>query len=358
MVREMQRKTVLKAITFIVILIMLFSVLNSFSKKKGDDYKVASFYDEPKHSLDVVFCGSSTMLSVYPMELWNDYGIASFNFSQHGQSWALTYWAVKEAIEYQSPKLVVVDTHFFNCPSRSYLKGYAHNTIDNMRFSLNKILCIQDVIPREEQFEFYVPITVFHSRWKDLFASVKRLTEATVTSSTIDFYKGSYFRGGQTDLPTILKQDEIIPVNETMEWPELGVEYLNKIIELCEKTDTKLLLIAMPYYPSEPDFTVEYQKMENLVYSNEDTDNIKYLKLLFYVEQIGLDFKTDMSDAAHANYFGGRKITDFLGAYINSNYDLPDHRGEKEYQNWDELYLQYIEAQNNFEAAFYDSLSQ
>ena len=50
---------------------------------------------------------------------------------------------------------------------------------------------------------------------------------------------------------------------------------------------------------------------------------------------MGLDFETDYADAAHLNYKGSPKFSKYLGAWIKENYDIPDHRGEESYSDYD-----------------------
>lgn len=61
----------------------------------------------------MLFMGTSHVLNaVYPMELWNDYGIVSYNFGGHGNYLPTTYCIMKNALEYTTPKLMVIDCFF------------------------------------------------------------------------------------------------------------------------------------------------------------------------------------------------------------------------------------------------------
>ncbi|MBQ9234490.1 MAG: hypothetical protein IJ167_10735, partial [Lachnospiraceae bacterium] len=41
------------------------------------------------------------------------------------------------------------------------------------------------------------------------------------------------------------------------------------------------------------------------------------------------------ADANHLNYKGNPKFTKYLGAWIKDNYDIPDHRDEEAYSDYD-----------------------
>lgn len=49
-----------------------------------------------------------------------------------------------------------------------------------------------------------------------------------------------------------------------------------------------------------------------------------------------LDYATDLRDIAHVNLRGSEKITDFIGTYLKSNFDIPDHSSDLQYKIWGE----------------------
>ena len=54
-------------------------------------------------------------------------------------------------------------------------------------------------------------------------------------------------------------------------------------------------------------------------------------------EEIGLDSQLDYRDkGTHLNFGGAKKITKDFGAYLESAYNLTDHRGDSTYSFWDE----------------------
>ena len=67
---------------------------------------------EDSHRMDVLFFGNSHMgNAVYPMELWRNQGIVSYNLAGFGHRIASTYWVMKNALDEAQPKLVVIDCH-------------------------------------------------------------------------------------------------------------------------------------------------------------------------------------------------------------------------------------------------------
>lgn len=88
-----------------LIFCLLFSGATYILRNKNEANIVLPFYDEPKNTLDVIFIGSShVMCSVYPMELYDRYGIASYVFASSAQLLPQSYYQLKEALRYQTPK--------------------------------------------------------------------------------------------------------------------------------------------------------------------------------------------------------------------------------------------------------------
>ena len=57
------------------------------------------------------------------------------------------------------------------------------------------------------------------------------------------------------------------------------------------------------------------------------------------LEDIGLDWNTDTKDGGdHMNSAGAEKVSAYLADYLKDNYELTDHRGDKDYAEWDRDY--------------------
>ena len=69
----------LKVGIFSLILLVLLWMLSGVLERKESQTKIAPFLDRAE-DVDVLFLGSSHVLSaVYPMELFSEYGITSYN---------------------------------------------------------------------------------------------------------------------------------------------------------------------------------------------------------------------------------------------------------------------------------------
>ena len=50
---------------------------------------------------------------------------------------------------------------------------------------------------------------------------------------------------------------------------------------------------------------------------------------------MGISFLQDFSDKSHLNHGGAKKYTEYLGKWLNENYDIPDRRGQSGYESWE-----------------------
>ena len=77
------RRKIEKAISCIItvcLTVCFLSYLTDLMESKASEIKYADFFDQDE-DFDVLFMGTShAVLGVFPMELWNDYGIISYNF--------------------------------------------------------------------------------------------------------------------------------------------------------------------------------------------------------------------------------------------------------------------------------------
>lgn len=337
----MKRFPIISKVTlFLAGFAILLAPLSDVLRNKDSYQLVSSFYEEKNDSLDVVFLGTSQILmSVSPMQLWKDYGITSYNLGQHGQSFALTYYCMEEAIRKQHPKLVVVDVFYMMNKSKVVLTSNVHKTVDNLQWGLPKLQAIYDVGGDPEagsRLDYLLNITAFHTRWKEINESDFKKVH--------DYYKGAFMYYDAQSYGMISPP----PETDTMDVYSETLTYLNRMIALCKETNTQLLLVKTPYYPVDGgELTVSVQyRMLNEIGKIAKENQINYLNCLYKVQDIGLDYNTDMHDWGHVNAYGAMKVTDYMGSYIKQNYDIPDRRQDVSYRNWNEQYQQYLEVHN------------
>ena len=321
---SVKRRRLVAAICFCIVLTVVIVMTQKIFERKYSYTKYYDFYQQ-KQDFDVLFLGTSHVLNaVYPMELWRDYGIVSYNMANHSENICTNYWQLQNALQYTTPKVVVIDLYAVDGDGKVNEK-YLHNFLDEVPFSFMKIEMVCDLLEAEKRVEYLFNLSLYHSRWEELGADDLRPARG--------LEKGAEFRDEVTINvpPTLIPQDEYDPT------ARLNKQYLQKIIDLCKDQNIGIILTYLPYTMPEG-----HQRVANWGYVAAEQNDIPYLNFVY--EDIDINYKTDCADEAHhLNASGARKITDYLGNYIQENYDVKDHREDPEYDFWHQDYAEYRE---------------
>lgn len=326
---------ILSVIIFILCGILIFAGLSEIFRQKTGGYAdmVHSFYSIEENQIDVLFLGSSHgYASVQPNELWHEYGIPSYSMCSHGQSVASSYYLLKEALKYQKPKVVFLETYTF-CDNKKHRgEAYARMAFDGMRLGEVKKEMVDDFfakVPFTEKFTYYIPFIKYHSRWTELKNS--------------DFHSKPYLKGTLPSKRIHPNEDPGLPDGHS-KLGETACDYFKKIVKLCEDNDIKLTLYAAPF-GVKGDYEV-YCYRQGINNTLEDWlkenwgDEIPFL----YYQKTGkaeIDFSTDFRDTHHMNSYGASKITHCIGEFLQQ-YDMADYREDKAYASWNTDYEMYL----------------
>ena len=220
-------KSAIRCFCFCIIAVFFIDRVAWILHEKSDANAIEPFYKEEKDSIDVLLCGpSSAYYGISPYGLWGEHGIVSWNIAIGGQPLPSTYYTIKQALNFQTPKVIVVDV--LNIYGTSKLGIVGHNTLDWMPWNGDKLKAINELTTKEERKEYFCTLLAFHGRWKEL---------------------------------------------------------------------------------TKDDFS----------------------------------YSEDMHDFVHCNPKGNQKVTEYLGEYLKSHYDLPDKRNDEEYEDWNIGYQEYVE---------------
>ena len=246
MLSRMNLKLIFKIISFILIGIIIFILLSAiivphWTRNDGTTVVIKSFHNEPKDTIDAVFIGNSSVYKgISPMEIWKKYGI----------TW-LSYYFIKECFNYQKPKVIVLSVDEFfseeNISEQSLRKA-----LDSMRYNGVKREILNDKtfnISSSEKLSYIFPILRYHSRWDKLEFDDFILED----DKDITVHKGY----------VITKKKKSYSTGKGSDSESIGIKvtnYLDKIIDICKKNNTELVLT---YIPSP--VTWKYRTLLNLI---------------------------------------------------------------------------------------------
>lgn len=329
----------IKVVAFLLTFAALFQTATYILRPKAFISSVKPIYDLPKNSIDVLLFGSSHMNTVVsPMDLWNEYGITSFNAAIGDQTIPATYFEIRELLKVQRPKVIVMEMYNIWQPNMMTANGEErlHWLVDNVPMSRNLSQAIQTLISQDsDKTEYYLNLYAYHNRWQELKQE--------------DFEPAvSYNYGGDIQVynrHTEFEPYEPVPGSQLAAPPEPPVEYLYKIIALCKQEGIPLVLMASPFYAKD---WVAWQEQANWVGQVAQIESIPYLNFMYLTDEIGFDYRKDMAESSHMNYFGARKVTSYLGAYLQEHFKLEDHRGTGTIAaKWDADYDVYAKVVQN-----------
>ncbi|MBQ9608965.1 MAG: hypothetical protein IJV15_05915 [Lachnospiraceae bacterium] len=303
-------KKALKGIVFVLILCMLVEgisvILLPLDKvKKYGLYKTSAYeiVAEEEDSVDVIFLGDSLVYSsISPMEIWSGYGFTCYDCAQPAQIMPYAYDYLEVAIESQHPKVVFVEANImFRDPDKLPLYKKIAYRISN-----------------------YVPIVKFHSNWKKYFTKSK--------DSRLNVDKGYIYITGIK--PSKKDPLNYMDINDEMEasiLPE-NRECFDDMIKLCEQNNIKLVLLAVPSQKS-----WSHSKY-NMVKELAAEKNVEFID--FNIDHdLEIDWTTETKDRGnHLNYWGAKKVSDYLGLYLYESGLLTDHRDDDDYKLWNTAY--------------------
>ena len=336
---------------FIYILISLFIFLLAliFVSKalmRDETYNKYETFKQSNTDYDVLFLGSSHVLNaIFPMQLWNDYGITSYNLAWHGMSVVPNYWILQTSVSYHKPKIAVLDILGINNSSKGVSRGYFHGFYDNFPITKTKISAINDLFPStKERMEFLIPFTFYHNNWygKNPLSKIKQGIKRELRLYSPHVTKGADLRIG-------VKKNETfnMSVNKYEGKESAGIEYAKKFIEYCRNNEIEPVFVFIPY--SEQGNLYEWR---DALISILEEEKVLFIDLTDGV----VDFDIDQFDQnSHVNPSGARKVTDAIGKALVHNYLLENHKDDKKFASWNDDYEKYkdflfskIEEQSDF----------
>ncbi len=165
-------KKVMKLVIFTALLVVLLRTLSTTLELKRLDglyYTTQSFYSQPDDTVEVVFLGTSVMFGgIIPTELYENYGICSFNLGSSVQPILASYYWLLESEKYHSDTLSTVVLDVSSLRGNNVEDRYKM-AFSEMKYSEHKLLAIHDITDTLNDFlNFSVPLFSFHTRWKEL----------------------------------------------------------------------------------------------------------------------------------------------------------------------------------------------
>lgn len=340
----MKKKNIFRWIrgtVFILIAALLFSYTSMVLERKtvsgSWNYmgKLNEFYEMPENSIDVIAVGSSHMYcTMNPLEIWNSNGFSSFVLATQQQPLNASYYYIKEAFKYQSPKIVIVEGFMGYVADEYPGDGVAYDAIDPLRPSLNKLSLIREIVPSDQRENYYFNILKYHSRWREISADDYNPSHRLAADS----YKGFVLL---TNAKPFEKSEIDYDKVEAKDIPAVPLEALNSIKELITENGAEMLLLIAPFEHTSEEIA-GVMKAERQ-WAQENGVDLIDLNVLY--DDLSINGKTNFYDSGHFNAYGAEKASRYIGDYIEKNYSIETNPNTDK-DKWDADYEKAVQAIN------------
>lgn len=248
-------------------------------------------------SYDVLFLGDSQGWATYsPVQMYGEHGFTSYNACTSGQIPYDANIMLKDFYKTKKTRLVVLDANMI----------YASTTANQVNILLMRIF----------------PIFQYHNiDKKQLNQTYLSCVKGFNKSTNVQGYTGSLdYMNNSVQPDTIKSGDE---------------DSLNEIYQQCQKHNSQLLLVntvsPLQWNQKRHDKIQKWCEEHNVNYVDYNETSLN--------QQIGFDYSTDFRDGGdHLNLSGSKKVCAYLGSYLQTTYELEDHRKDEKYQAWNQLY--------------------
>ena len=356
----MTKKEVFRCIAFVLVVCCLLVVMCDLFEQDEPNCasRFYSYRNFEKDTVDAVYFGTSGVDRYWiSAKAYEDYGMTVYNLTADSMPVFLYKIMIDEALAYQNPKLLIFDIRAFgqdNLPSFVDIRG--RRTMDALGiFSVNRLKAAQrtmEVMKKVDEdapdfdISYHLPFVKFHSKWKDSPTTNPPFTIDNTAghdpSKSGGFVLHSHYSVHKVDIWNKNYGDKY-KLDQYKELDPVSEQSLYEIINYTKELGIQVLFVDTPQFMND-----EKLGRANTTIKILEENNVPYISYNMPGAEeklnVTFDLKNDFYEDNHVNFYGAKKFTDSLAAYLDANYDLPDHRNDPDVQkDWDGVY-DHIEA--------------
>ncbi len=290
------------------------NVTNWYNQKRFED-----FYALQENSLNLTFLGSShSYCSFDPMLFDEKLQITSHQFGMPLQHIDMSYYTLREILNYQKPEVVVLEL-YFDMIDDDYVNEPVNDLIavlqnNELIFEINK-----NVRPTSERAKQTLPFIKNQNAFlsysnKQLMDYLKEegFEKESIALDGNEYYKGK----GYVFADYVMPQSEYDETNQFKNFDgknykisKTQKEYIYKIYDLATKNDIQLIFVTAPLANVSLDYIQNYDYIHNIFNNIANELNVPYYD--YNLIDIGLQNK-NFRDDAHLNDSGVQMISNDL----------------------------------------------
>ncbi len=302
------KKLILRFIIFILILFIILLILSRILLPKNNtdeagmnNSRAMKILGEESGTVDMIVYGDSeAYASIIPLQLWNDYGYTSFVCATSGQTLPDSCRIAYDTLKNQNPKIVILEADTI------YLSSEISVPVSRVLYEI-------------------LPIMEYHNRWKSL--SLNDFI-GKIEHTGRDSNKGYYYLSKEEpadDSRYMEESDEIERI------PRLNKVYVKLLKNYCELKGAEFAIVSVPSVNN------WNYKRHNALKQFAEEEGIEFIDLNEKKDEIQIDWSKETADKGdHVNYPGAKKVTKYLGEWLNKKNILENHKEDINYNFWKE----------------------
>ena len=309
------KKNWIRFIGFCVIFILLLTWLNNAFSLANPSWN--GFYSLPHNSVDVVFLGNSHSLNGFQPKIVNDLlHINSYSIGVPGENVFITYYELREILKTQKPKMIVLESFTVNLTDLIIPPVIFHFT-DASLWNGNKLNVLNRFLNPNN---WYTAFAVMHQSidWNHPAKAIEKNNSLDLNPfvvKKIDPDLGYSRAQGIIASDDYEKAFQVAEANSGYSLEE-NLDYLQRIVELCNKENIKLAFVTIPpikiygetfkyYVPFDAEQYASQHQMDYLKFDTSDFSDLQF------------------NDPGHVNDFGSVAVSIQGAMKISQELDLP-----------------------------------
>ena len=332
-----RRRRVFKWLSFILALALFigFGQKYVFRNMDEDQRRIEGFYMEKPDSLDVVFLGSSEVFADFSAaQAYQEFGFTSYPYATNANPVTLWKYELKEIIDRQHPKLIVVETNgALYGKKRLFRETSLRRIVDNMPESPTRKSMISDM-GKDERLSYYLPMLKYHNVWEN----PQLMIAGTVNTLSLHLRGNAYLKGIKTNTIQI-KGNELYDIHSDVGGRDLSDaadEALRDFLEYCRQEKIENIVFArFPHRVTQAEESCDRFLRNKTAAKIIKSYGFDYVDLDMCEDEIGLDMADDFYNDEHLNVHGMKKMTSWFGRYLIDHYAVkPQTQSDENALSW------------------------
>ncbi len=272
------------------------------------------FYHQPAQSVDLLFFGSSRSYNAFNPKVFEDMlGIRAYNLGSQFQPPLVTYFALREALKTQHPKVLVLETYWLTWEDQNLTESF-FAAFPYMKLSTNKISFLM-AAKEYQQAPFLLPI----KPWQDGLFAIPKI--ATNDFKRITVYKG-YRENEGTLVPVYGERIATTTVHLETDSDPRQLRYLSDVIQLAKAQNIKVVLVTSPTRRDRLDTITNYPDIHAYVKKVAEKAGLEYFDYTLSGPDYPVFNDTDFYDSAHLNSSGSSKLSQDLARRLQKDFSV------------------------------------